>query len=128
MAIIEKIKYFVIPSFLLIGLGIFEVKYPHLMDSFDDGYTGHGKSGLTMLLLELFIKFTWGKIEGFLAILLGVFLIVIGFLPDIKESDEKPLEQLECNTHKNSSTGLLSSIKFRAGKSYLQSKFRNRQP
>lgn len=122
MTIIERIKC-IIPSFILIGIGILEIKYPHLMDNFDDGYAGHGISGFIMLLIELFIKFTWGKIEGFIAIIIGVFFIVIFLLPDLEIKNEKIAEQAETNTAKKSLTKSLSSAAFRAGKSYLQRKY-----
>ncbi|MTJ08808.1 MULTISPECIES: hypothetical protein [unclassified Anabaena] len=122
MTIIERIKC-IIPSFLLIGIGILEINYPHFMDNFDDGYTGRGISGFIMLLFELFIKFTWGKIEGFIAIIIGIFLIVIFLLPDFETKNEQTAEQTEINNQKKSLTKSLSSAAFRAGKSYLQRKY-----
>ena len=83
MTIIEIIKC-IIPSFILIGIGILEINYPYVMNNFDDAYTGRGISGFILLLIELFIKLTWGKLEGFIAIILGVFLIVIFLLPDFE--------------------------------------------
>ncbi|MFM2061045.1 MAG: hypothetical protein RLZZ507_715 [Cyanobacteriota bacterium] len=122
MTIIERIKC-IIPSFLLIGIGILEINYPHFMDNFDDGYTGRGISGFIMLLFELFIKFTWGKIEGFIAIIIGVFLIVILLLPDFEDRNEPASEQPEINTQKKLLTKSLSLAAFRAGKSYWQRKY-----
>jgi hypothetical protein len=45
----EKIKKIVLPSVLVMGLGILEIKYPHAMTSFDDNYTGRGISGFIRL-------------------------------------------------------------------------------
>lgn len=80
------------------------------MDGFDDAYTGHGKAGLIMLLLELFLMLTWGKVGGFLAISSGMLAIVNCFLPNKEQA-------IECKINKNSS---LASLTFRAGKDYVQ--------
>jgi len=122
MTIIERIEC-MIPSFILIGIGILEIKYPHVMDNFYDGYTGRGISGFILLLIELFIKFTWGKIEGFIAIILGIFFIVILLLPDLETKNEQTAEEPETNNQKKSLTKSLSSAAFHAGKSYLQRKY-----
>lgn len=50
MTVAEKLKWVVLPSVLLIVIGILEVKHPHAMDGFDDGYTGRGATGLILLL------------------------------------------------------------------------------
>jgi hypothetical protein len=112
-----------IPSFILIGIGILEIKYPHLMDNFYDGYTGRGISGFILLLIELFITFTWGKIGGFIAIILGIFFIVILLFPDLETKNEQTAEHAEINNQKKSLTKSISSAAFHAGKSYLKQKY-----
>jgi hypothetical protein len=110
LTIMNKIKWVILPSLLVIGIGILEIQYPHAMDGFDDAYTGHGKAGFIMLLLELFLMLTWGKVGGVLAIWSGMLAIVTCFLPNKEQA-------IECKTNKNSS---LASLTFRAGKDYVQ--------
>lgn len=126
MTITEKIKWIVLPSLLVIGIGILEIKYPHAMDGFDDGYTGRGVAGLFMLLFELFIMFTWGTIGGAVTILLGVLAIAICFLPEGKRFEEQSPEISVVENDQSSSTTSLSSFAFRAGKTYVQRQLRNR--
>lgn len=65
------------PGLFVIGIGILEINFPHIMDGFDDGYTGSSGAGFILLLFELFLMLTWGKIEGAFLILLGITLIVV---------------------------------------------------
>lgn len=67
----------IIPGLFIIGIGILEINFPHAMDGSDDGYTGTGKGGFILLLLELFLMLTWGKIEGIFLISLGTILIIV---------------------------------------------------
>lgn len=113
LTIMNKIKWVILPSLLVIGIGILEIQYPHAMDGFDDGYTGRGIAGLIMLLLELFLMLTWGKFGGVLAISSGMLAIVTCFLPNKEQA-------IECKTNKNSSAVWLASLTFRAGKDYVQ--------
>ncbi len=118
MTITKKLKRIVLPSLLVIGIGILEIKYPHAMDGFNDNYTGHGAAGLFLLLFELFLMLTWGTIGGIVAILLGMLAIVVCFLPPKKQAPES-------ENNKNSPTALLSSPAFRIGKAYVQRQLRN---
>jgi ABC-type sugar transport system permease subunit len=77
MTIVEKMKWIILPALLVIGVGVLEINFPHAMDGFDDSYTGRGGAGLIVLLFELFLWLTWGKIGGAIAILLGTIAIVI---------------------------------------------------
>ncbi len=97
MTNVEKIKWVVLSSLLVMGIGILEIKYPHALDGFDDGYTGRGVAGLIMLLIELVFMLTWGKIEGYLLILLGISIIVMGFWP------KKKRLKSSCNRSNNES-------------------------
>ena len=119
MTITEKLRWVVLPSLVVIGIGILEIKYPHAMQGFDDGYTGRGIAGFIMLLFELFLTLTWGTIEGMVLILLGILVIVICFFPDKEQVNE-------AEKNKNLSTVVASSA-FRLGKAYVQQKRRNRQ-
>jgi uncharacterized membrane protein len=123
MKLSEKIQWFVLPSLLIIGIGILEIKYPHALSNFDDGYTGHGIAGFIMLLIELFLMLTWGKIEGIFLIILGIIAIVICFLPKKQQASESSVIE----NIKNSSTTMLSSAAFNVGKAYLQRKVRNKK-
>lgn len=133
MTITEKLKRIVLPSLLVIGIGILEIKYPHAMKGLDDGYTGRGVAGIILLLFELFIMLTWGKIGGVVAILLGMLAIVICFLPNKEQAPESEnnknsstvLLSSESENNKNSPTALLSSPAFRIGKAYVQQRLRN---
>jgi hypothetical protein len=123
MTNVEKIKLVVLSSLLVMGIGILEIKYPHALDGFDDGYTGRGLAGLIMLLIELFFMLTWGKIEGYLLILLGISIIVMGFWPKKKREPES----LVTENIKNAATTLLTEAAFRTGKAYFQRKRRNQK-
>jgi hypothetical protein len=122
-SIVEKIKWVVLPSLLVLGIGILEIKYPHALAGFDDGYTGHGKAGFIMLIFELFLMLTWGKIEGYLLIMLGISIIVIFFCPKKKREPES----LVTENLKNTATALLTDTAFRTGKAYFQRKQRNQK-
>ena len=128
MTIPEKIKWVVLPSLIVIGIGILEIKYPHAMQGFDDGYTGRGIAGFIMLLFELFLTLTWGTIEGMVLILLGILVIVICFFPDkeeVNKSDNK--EQINESKNNEKISTVVASSAFRLGKAYVQQKRRNRQ-
>jgi hypothetical protein len=125
----EKIKKIVLPSVLVMGLGILEIKYPHAMTSFDDNYTGRGISGFILLLIELFITFTWGKVGGVMAILLGGIAIIICFLPSKKEKvEEQPINNSITENDKILSATTLSSFVLHVGKAHIQQQFWNRKP
>ena len=123
MRIVEKIKWVVLPSLLVTGIGVLEIKYPHALAGFNDGYMGHGKAGLIMLIIELFFMITWGKIEGTFLIMFSLLAIVICFLP----KKEQALETSVTENNKNSFTNRLSSAAFRAGKGYVQRQLRNKR-
>lgn len=93
MSISEKIKWIVLPSLLVIGFGILEIKYPNAMDGFDDGYTGRGAAGLILLLVELFLMITWGKIGGIVAITVGTLAAILSFIPNSKQIKEEITEK-----------------------------------
>ncbi len=127
MAITEKLKWIVLPSLLVIGLGTLEINFPHAMDGFDDGYTGTGVAGFIMLLFELFLMLTWGKVGGTFAILLGMLAIVICLLPNMAQTEEQPTDSLMTENEKRLITAALSSLALRAGKTYVQKQLRNRR-
>ncbi|HEY9601824.1 MAG TPA: hypothetical protein V6C85_09455 [Allocoleopsis sp.] len=123
MTIVEKIRWVVLPSLLVIGIGILEIKFPHALAGFDDGYAGHGAAGLIMLTFELFLILTWGKVEGGLLIIFGILAIMICLFP----KKEQALESSVTENNKNSSTSLLSSAAFRTSKAYVQRQLRNKR-
>jgi heme/copper-type cytochrome/quinol oxidase subunit 2 len=119
MTIAEKLKWVVLPSLIVIGIGILEIKYPHAFQGFDDNYTGRGMAGFIMLLIELFIMLTWGTIEGIVLIVLGILPIVICFFPfkdQVNESEEN--EKLR---------DVVAVSAFSVGKAYVKRRRRNRQ-
>lgn len=122
-SLVEKIQVIVFPSLLIMAIGILEIKFPHALAGFDDGYTGRGVAGLIMLLIELFLMLTWGKIEGYLLILLGISIVVMGFWPEKKREPETVVAE----NLKNSATTLLTGAAFRTGKAYFQRKLRNQK-
>lgn len=84
MVFAEKLKWIILPALLVIGIGVLEIKFPHAIIGFNDGYTGPGVAGLIVLLLELFIWLTWGRIGGAIAIFLGTTAIIICLLQNPK--------------------------------------------
>ncbi|WP_448574038.1 hypothetical protein [Trichothermofontia sp.] len=127
MVFIEKLKW-IIPALLVIGVGVLEINFPHAMDGFDDGYTGRGGAGLVMLLFELFVWLTWSKIGGAIAIFLGTMAVVICLLPKNEEEVEaKPTQNFLTDSDKNLTRNSLASSAIRAGKNYVQRKFKKRQ-
>ena len=76
----ERLKYIILPASFFIGMGILQIKFPHAMDNFDDGYTGKGIAGVIMLFTELFLMLTWGKTMGFIAVFLGIIMIMVCLL------------------------------------------------
>ena len=78
MTIIQKTKYVILPALLFIAIGILQIKFPQIMDNFDDGYTGRGVAGLIMLSIELFLMLTWGKVAGVVSISIGISIILFG--------------------------------------------------
>jgi hypothetical protein len=123
LTIVEKLQVAVLPSLLLMGVGILEIKYSHALAGFDDGYTGHGVAGLILLLIELFLMLTWGTIEGYLLIMLGILAIVICFLPEKKREPER----LVAEKINNAATTLLTEAAFRTGKAYFKRQRRNKK-
>lgn len=126
MTIAEKLKCVVLPSLIAIGLGILEIKFPHAMDNFDDAYTGSGTAGLVLLIFEMLLWLTWGKIGGSIVILLGVAAMVSCLLPDKEKVAEPSVESPVVLTEQPLPT--VSSVAFRAGKALIRRRLRNRQP
>ena len=143
MGITEKLKETILPALIVIGIGILEIKFPHAMDGFDDNYTGRGGAGFILLLFELFLRLTWGKIGGIIAILLGILAIVTCWVPKSEQVEAKPTrsvitesEQVEAKPtpslitedNKRLTNHRLTSLALRAGKTYVQRKLHNRKP
>ncbi len=122
-SLVEKIQVVVLPSLLIIGIGILEINYPDALAGFDYGHDLSGLAGLIVLLFELFLMLTWGKIEGYLLIMLGIAIIVIGFWPEKKREPESVVAE----NLKHSATTLLTVAAFRTGKAYFQRKRRNQK-
>jgi hypothetical protein len=124
MTITEKLKWVVLPSLIVIGIGILEIKFPHAIQDIDGGYAGlRGGSFVFVLAFRLFIMLTWGTIEGVILILLGLLPIVICFLPNkeqVNESDNEP----KLSTVVASS---VASSAFDIGKAYVKQRRRNRK-
>ncbi len=122
-SLVEKIQVVVLPSLLIIGIGILEINYPDALAGFDYGHDLRGLAGLIVLLFELFLMLTWGKIEGYLLIILGISIIVIFLWTKKKREPETSVTE----NNKNSFTNRLSSAAFRAGKGYVQRQLRNKR-
>jgi uncharacterized membrane protein len=123
MTIVEKIKWVVLPSLLVIGIGILETKFPQALAGFDDGYTGRGLAGFIMLIIELFLMLTWGKFEGILLIIFGILAIMICFFT----KKEQALESSVTENNKNSYINRRSLAAFRTSKAYVQRQVRNKK-
>ena len=122
-SLLEKIQVIVFPSLLIMAIGILEIHYPDALANFNYGGDLGGIVGLILLLFELFLMLTWGKIEGYLLILLGISIIVMGFWPEKKREPETVVAE----NLKNSATTLLTEAAFRTGKAYFQRKRRNQK-
>ncbi|MBW4482424.1 MAG: hypothetical protein KME14_07770 [Tildeniella torsiva UHER 1998/13D] len=66
-------------SLALVGCGSVEYKFPQALEGFDDGYTGRGFAGLVLLIVELILMVTWGRIAGLILIALGILLLLVYF-------------------------------------------------
>lgn len=129
----EKIKWVILLSLLVIGVGILEISHPDAMDGFKDNYTGRGVAGLIVLLFELFLMLTWGKIGGTFIILLGVLTIIICLLSNSNQVKKQLLESSSTENKKDlsenkknlSAADTLSSIALCTGKAYVQRQLRN---
>jgi cytochrome c oxidase subunit IV len=95
MIIKEKIKLLlliIIPSLIIIIIGILEIKYPDMMKGLNDGYTGRGLAGFMMLIFELFLLLTWGKLAGIITIILTLIIMSICIITILQDSELKPTE------------------------------------
>jgi hypothetical protein len=127
MGIFKKLKWIVLPALFIIGLGILEIKFPHAMDGFDDNYTGRGMAGFIMLLIELFLLLTWGKIGGIITIIIGIIIGMLAFSlfywpskkNTIKESTKKSLTEND----KSLTSLVVSTLVQKADQTY-QNRFR----
>ncbi len=128
MPVSEKIKWIILPSLLVIGLGILEIKYPHAMDGFDDNYTGRGIAGLILLFVELFLMITWGKIGGIVTVLLGIFAVTLSFVPNTKHTEEETADNLGVEGVKHVSTQAITSSALRTARTYIQKRLDNQKP
>jgi hypothetical protein len=126
MALIERRKWIILPALLVVGIGLLEINFPQAMNGFDDPYTGHGAAGFMMLLFELFLMLTWGKVGGAIAVLAGVLVIALCFLPVTKQAKEQPIEK-SVGDDKSPNATKLFSLAFRAGKTRIQQQARNKQ-
>lgn len=124
MTMMEKMKWIVLPALILIGIGVLEINFPHVMDNCDDGYTGRGVAGLIVLLFELFLCLTWGKLEGAIAILLGITAIVICLLPKKEQTETDLVKSLESEDSK-SLNNKLALFALHSGKNYVRRKLQN---
>lgn len=81
-------------SLSLVGCGSIEYKFPQALEGFDDNYTGRGFAGLFLLIVELILMVTWGRIAGLFLIALGILLLLAYFLfvIVILKEDSKPQE------------------------------------
>lgn len=127
MTTVGKIKWVVFPSLLVIGIGFLEIQYPHALDGFHHYYAGRRLAGLIAVFFGLFIKITWGRLGGTLAILLGVAAIVMCFLPRGKQTESEPSINSVTENDENLFNTSLSSIAFNTGKAYIQHKLRNQR-
>jgi len=116
---VGKLKWIVLLSLFVVGMGFLQIKYPHAIDGFDDNYTGRGVAGLILLLFELFLTLTWGKIGGILAIVVGVLI----FLMFISLNQQQASDTSSAKNNNNRGTALKQRLLrsgFHAGKAYVQ--------
>jgi hypothetical protein len=128
MSISERVKWIILPALLVIGIGILEIQYPNAMQGFDDSYTGRGAAGLILLVIELFLMITWGKIGGMVAITVSIFAVILSFAPNSKQTKEETTEGLETERVKHVDTQAVSSFALRTARMYMQKRLDNRKP
>ncbi len=125
MTVVERLKWAALPTLIIISLGVLQIKFPEAMNGFDDGYTGRGLAGIIVLLFELFLVLTWSKTGGFVAIILGILILVLCFLPKQQEAKEE-VKDLEPDPNKKQSyISALSSLAVDSSKRYLKRRTHN---
>jgi hypothetical protein len=76
MNIKDKLVWILLPSLVLIIIGILAISFPEFFKH-EGGYAGYGgKSGLLVFIYRLFLYVFWGKLMGFLSAFAGVIGLV----------------------------------------------------
>lgn len=95
---IEKIKSVVLPSLLAVGIGVLAIKYPGAMQDIEaPNHASSWEAALVLLILWLLLKFTWGKIGGIVAIVLGLLWSVVCLC----SNQEQAVESLSIDSKKD---------------------------
>lgn len=125
MAILERLKWVILPSLLLIGLGLLEIKFPHVMNGFYDYYAGHTKAAIFILIFEYLVAWSWGTVTGIALVSLGLFLLIVCFSPK-KSPPEKQETELSLVNDESKGYKALSSFAIQTGKAYLKQRLNKR--
>lgn len=115
MAVLQRIRQFILLPLLAMGVGILQIKFPHALDGLDSSPRWQSITDIIQLL--------WGKIGGFSMILIGVLALLNGFLPANKQFDQDSPPISEINVFKGEhspSTISHTSRILQNGRSYLK--------
>jgi len=93
MNLIKKLGKAAIIAALFIGIGILQIKYPSTLSGFNDNYTGRGKAGFVVLLIELLFVLIWSPIGGILLISLTVLAIFLYLLLELPSGNTVKVEK-----------------------------------
>lgn len=119
--------YFPFAILLLFSLGALELNFPNALSlsTFNDNYTGTGWAGLIVLVFELILAATWGKISGIILIAAGIFLLGI-WVMDYRQNKSKLV--IDSNDNETDNASIALSAKKLAVKSAILGyrKYKNR--
>lgn len=93
---------FPLVTLFLFGLGALEIKFPGALSlsTFDDNYTGAGWAGLVVLVFEIILVATWGKVSGIILIFSGIFLMGV-WIMDCSQSKLESIDSKKDNISVN---------------------------
>lgn len=93
MNFIKRLGVAIVAVLLLTGIGILEIKYPSTMSGFNDSYTGRGKVGFVVLLIELFFVLIWSPIGGIFLISLSILAFLAYLLLELSSRNGTKVEK-----------------------------------
>lgn len=113
-----------------IGLGTLELTFPNALSlsTLNDNYTGKGWSGIVVLVFELILAVTWGRISGIILIAIGLFWLGI-WIMSYAQSKSEPLLEPVSDKKDNASVILpiTSSVIKSAFSGYRKNKSRKKE-
>ena len=92
--IAEKVKTVILPAFLVSGLGVLAIRYPHFLDDFEPHYIRANDLASLILVVLFFVlaKLAWTQIGGAVAIAISQIIVLKSLWPkQPKQSTQKPI-------------------------------------